>query len=86
MLTDIQIKNAKAEDKVYYLPDFGGLRLAIEPTGSKIWQHRFRIYINGKEKGRIRNGGYYPTMSIKEAREWSDNNNELLSQGITPPK
>jgi hypothetical protein len=36
MLTDIQIKNAKAEDKVYYLPDFGGLRLAIEPTGSKI--------------------------------------------------
>ena len=25
-------------------------------------------------------------MSIKEARAWRDNNNELLSQGITPPK
>ena len=39
-----------------------------------------------KRKEKIRRGGHYPSMSIKEARAWRDNNNELLAQGITPPK
>ena len=82
MLTDIQIKNAKAKKKVWYLPDFDSLRLAIYPTGRKTWQHRFRM----KAKPYIRTAADYPIMSIKEARAWRDNNNELRSQGITPPK
>ena len=86
MLTDIQIKNAKPKEKPYPIPDFGNLSLVIMPTDHKIWQHRFSIYLNGKRKEKIRRGGHYPTMSIKEARVWRDNNNELLSQGITPPK
>mgnify|MGYP006420995537 FL=1 len=82
MLTDIQIKNARAKEKVWYLADFDSLRLAIYPTGRKTWQHRFRM----KAKPYIRTGADYPTMSIKEARSWRDNNNELRSQGILPPK
>ena len=82
MLTDIQIKNAKAKKKVWYLPDFDSLRLAIYPTGRKTWQHRFRM----KAKPYIRTAADYPIMSIKEARVWRDNNNELRSQGILPPK
>jgi integrase len=82
MLTDIQIKNAKAKKKVWYLPDFDSLRLAIYPTGRKTWQHRFRM----KAKPYIRTAADYPIMSIKEARAWRDNNNELRSQGILPPK
>ena len=86
MLTDIQIKNAKPKEKPYSISDFGNLSIVIMPTNHKIWQHRFSIYPNGKRKEKIRRGGQYPTMSIKEARAWRDNNNELLSQGITPPK
>mgnify|MGYP000529988585 CR=1 FL=1 len=86
MLTDIQIKNAKPKEKPYSISDFGNLSIVIMPTDHKIWQHRFSIYPNGKRNEKIRRGGQYPTMSIKEARAWRDNNNELLSQGITPPK
>jgi len=86
MLTDIQIKNAKPKEKPYSISDFGNLSIVIMPTNHKIWQHRFSIYPNGKRNEKIRRGGQYPTMSIKEARTWRDNNNELLSQGITPSK
>ena len=86
MLTDIQIKNAKPKDKDYPISDFGNLSIVIKTTGSKIWQHRFSIYPNGKRKEVIRRGGEYPSMSIKDARVWRDNNKELISQGITPPK
>ncbi len=86
MLTDIQIKNAKPKEKPYSISDFGNLSIVIMPTNHKIWQHRFSIYPNGKRNEKIRRGGQYPTMSIKEARAWRDNNNELLSQGITPSK
>jgi integrase len=86
MLTDIQIKNAKPSDKSYPLKDFGNLSIIIYPSKAKIWQHRFSIKVNGKRKEKNRRGGAYPSMSIKEARAWRDNNNELLAQGIIPPK
>ena len=86
MLTDIQIKNAKPSDKSYPLKDFGNLSIIIYPSKAKIWQHRFSIKVDGKRKEKNRRGGAYPSMSIKEARAWRDNNNELLSEGITPPK
>ena len=86
MLTDIQIKNAKPQEKDYPISDFGNLSIVIKTTGSKIWQHRFSIYPNGKRKEVIRRGGEYPSMSIKDARAWRDSNKELISQGITPPK
>ena len=86
MLTDIQIKNAKPSDKPYPLKDFANLSIVIYPSKSKIWQHRFSMYPNGKRKEIVRRGGEYPSMSIKEARAWRDTNNELVSKGITPPK
>ena len=73
MLTDIQIKNAKPQDKDYPIKDSGNLSIVITTTGSKIWQHRFSIYPNGKRKEVIRRGGEYPFISIKEARAWRDN-------------
>ena len=86
MLTDIQIKNARPKEKDYPIKDFGNLSIVITTSGSKIWQHRFSIYPHGKRKEVIRRGGEYPSVSIKEARAWRDNNKELISQGITPPK
>ena len=86
MLTDIQIKNAKPSDKPYPLKDFGNLSIIIYPSNAKIWQHRFSIKVDAKRREKNRRGGVYPAMSIKQARAWRDNNNELLSEGITPPK
>jgi integrase len=86
MLTDIQIKNAKPQNNDYLIKDSGNLSIVITPSGSKIWQHRFSIYPNGKRKEVIRRGGEYPSMSMKDARAWRDNNKELISKGITPPK
>ena len=86
MLTDIQIKNAKPSDKSYPLKDFGNLSIIIYPSNAKIWQHRFSIKVDAKRREKNRRGGVYPAMSIKQARAWRDNNNELLAQGIIPPK
>jgi len=86
MLTDIQIKNAKPSDKSYPIKDFGNLSIIIYPSKAKIWQHRFSIKVDGKRREKNRRGGTYPSMSIKQARAWRDSNNELLAQGIIPPK
>ena len=51
MLTNTEVKNLKIKQKVYYVKDSHGLRLQINPCGSKIWQHRFRI--EGKQKIRM---------------------------------
>lgn len=82
MVTNTEIKNLKIQEEIYYVKDSGGLRLQINPCGSKIFQHRFRI--EGKQK--IRNGGGYPETSLQEARQWRGENKRLIKQGITPPK
>jgi hypothetical protein len=47
MLTDTEIKKAKAKDKSYKLTDSNGLLLEITPNGKKRWRYRYRI--DGKE-------------------------------------
>lgn len=80
IIKDIQVKNAKAKDKVYYLNDGGGLRLKVDITGSKIWEFRFTI--NGKT--RKTTFKTYPTVSLKEAREKRQEFQELLNKKIDP--
>ena len=50
LLTTKAIENAKKEDEQYFLKDGGGLRVAVNPTGSKIFQHRIRWKLKGKWK------------------------------------
>jgi hypothetical protein len=47
-LTDTLIRNAKSADKRQTLFDGGGLYLAINPNGGKLWRFKYRI--GGKEK------------------------------------
>ncbi len=47
MLTDTEIKKAKAKKKSYKLTDGNGLVLEITPNGKKRWRYRYRI--DGKE-------------------------------------
>jgi integrase len=86
MLTTTSIKNARAQSKEYFLKDTHGLRVAVQPSGSKIFQHRFRIKEDGKLKAKIRNGGHFAEISLQEARQWRDENNRLRKEGIIPPK
>ena len=64
-LTDVLVKNTKATNRRQTLFDGGGLYLAIEPSGSRLWRMKYRF--NGKEK--LLSFGKYPDVSLKEARE-----------------
>ena len=64
VLTEIQIKSAKATGKAYRLSDGGGLELYVSPNGEKSW--RLRVRRNGKDTSKKL--GNYPDVSLKEAR------------------
>ena len=43
MLTDAQIRKAKAATKPYKLTDEGGLHLYVTPAGGKLWRLRYEF-------------------------------------------
>lgn len=79
-LTDTKCKNAKPARKTVKLSDSKGLYLEVTPSGSKYWRLKYRI--NGKEK-RL-SIGVYPSVTLKEAREATDDAKKLISVGIDP--
>ena len=79
-LTDTTIKTVKPTDKVQKLFDGGGLFIAINPNGSKLWRLKYRIL--NKEKLLVI--GAYPETSLKEARKRRDEAKEQLAKGIDP--
>jgi integrase len=86
LLTTKAIENAKKEDEQYFLKDGGGLRVCVKPTGSKTFQHRIRVKQKDKWREVIRTLGRFPKHSLKEARDWKDQNNDFKTQGLLPPK
>lgn len=80
ILQDIQLRKAKIKDKEYFLNDGGGLRIAIKPNGSKVWE--FRYTLNGQRKKT--SFKTYPTVSLKEARTKRQEYQELINKGIDP--
>ena len=69
MLTDLKIKQAKLEAKLYRLYDQGGLYLEVSPKGQKYWRYKFRINVGGERKEKRLAIGVYPEVSLKAARE-----------------
>ena len=47
-LSELQIRNAKSQEKQITLFDGGGLYLLITPTGGKLWRLKYSLF--GKEK------------------------------------
>lgn len=86
-LTNTQIRNAKAKDKVYKLFDGEGLYLEVTPKGAKYWRMKYRFA--GKEK-RLSFGVYYDNpknvkhVSLKDARRKRDDARALLHEGNDP--
>ena len=79
-LSDLTVRQAKAADKAYSLPDTDGLGLVVAPTGGKSWHLRY--YWLGKQK-RISLGNY-PEIGLREARTLRAEARALLAKGINP--
>lgn len=80
MLTTIQVKSAKAQERAYKLADSGGLYLLVQPNGSKLWRYKFRVGgIEGKQSF-----GAFPEVSLAEARGLHGDSRRLVAQGINP--
>lgn len=79
-LSDLMVRQARAADKTYNLPDTDGLGLVVAPTGGKSWHLRY--YWLGKQK-RISLGNY-PEVCLREARALRDEARALLAKGINP--
>lgn len=83
-LTDLSIKNAKAEEYVTRMYDKAsrGLHLVIAPTGTKTFALRFTSPISGKRRAMTL--GQYPEMSLADARVEVQNIRKLIRYGIDP--
>jgi integrase len=79
-LSDVQIRNAKGADRPYKLSDFDGLFLLVKPSGSRLWQMKYRF--DGKEK--LLSCGAYPAVSLVQARTRRDDARALLADGTDP--
>lgn len=80
MLTNTEIKNAKAKEKPYKMADSQGLYLLVRPNGSKHWHLKYRV--GGKE--RKLSFGAYPEVSLADARQAKDAARAELRSGIDP--
>lgn len=79
-LTDTAIRNAKPAAKPVKMFDGGGLYLLVQPTGGKLWRHKYRF--GGTEK--LLSLGAYPQIGLKDARARRDEARELLAKGVDP--
>lgn len=79
-LSDTAIKNAKAKEAAYKLPDEKGMFLLVNPNGSKYFRLKYRI--DGKEK--LLALGVYPETSLKQARDKHDEARQKLADGMAP--
>ena len=79
-LSDVQIRNLRPKDKQYKVSDFEGLYVLVKPSGSRLWQMKYRYF--GKE--RLLSLGAYPAVSLAQARKLKDEARALLAKGIDP--
>lgn len=81
ILTELQVKNAKARAVKYTMAAGGGLTLLVMPDGSKYWRLRYRI---GGHQKMISVGRPYPQTSLKQALAQAAAFRALLADGIDP--
>lgn len=79
-LNDKAAAALKAAEKDFKVSDGDGLFMLVKTNGSKLWRLKYRF--GGKEK--LLSLGQYPTVSLKQAREWALDARKLLAGGIDP--
>lgn len=80
LLTDIQIRRSKPQEKPYTLNDGQGLSLLINTDGSKGWRFRYRY----AGKAKLMSFGTYPLITLAEAREKRCEARKQVANGIDP--
>jgi len=80
LLSDIQIKRAKPQDKPYTPNDGTGLSLLVDVNCAKGWCFRYRFV--GKPK--MISFGVYGEVSLAEARRRREEARAMLAKGINP--
>jgi hypothetical protein len=63
MLTDVQIRKAKATDRPYKLTDGDGLHVYVTPPGGKLWRLRYEF----DRKKKLLSIGPYPSAGVRSA-------------------
>ena len=79
-LSDLTVRQAKAADKAYSLPDTDGLGLVVAPTAGKSWHLRY-YWLDKQKRISLSN---YPEIGLREARTLRDEARALLAKGINP--
>lgn len=79
-LSAVEVKNAKAGDKIKRLPDGYGLVLEIRPNSSKYWRYNYRFA--GKQKTLAL--GTYPEVTLAKARAAHEVAYEQVADNIDP--
>jgi hypothetical protein len=80
VLTNLAIRAAKPRAKPYKLSDGGGLYVAVQPNGTKLWRFKYRFF--GKEK--VLSFGPYPAIPLATARQKHNEAKRLLLSGTDP--
>ena len=79
-LSENKIKSAKPKEKVYKIADGHGLSIEIRPTGKKVFLKTYRL--NGKPKKET--VGFFPDVSLRQARDRALEVNDILAEGGDP--
>src|SRR5689334_18251832 len=79
-LSDVQIRNAAAGDKVRKLTDGDGLYLVVTDKGSKLWRMDYRF----QGRRNTLSFGKYPTIGLAAARSRRDAARLKIASGIDP--
>ncbi|WP_229436880.1 MULTISPECIES: integrase arm-type DNA-binding domain-containing protein [Neisseria] len=81
-LTLAQVKAARAKDKVYKLPDGGGLALWVLPSGKKSWRIQFKRPDDGRADTLTL--GMFPKFGLADARTWREEVLRKIAAGENP--
>lgn len=81
-LTDRTIQNLKPSEKKTKHTDGGGMSLVVLPSGSKVWQLKYRSPLDDKEK--VESFGQWPIVTLAMARARREESKRLIVQGIDP--
>ena len=79
-LTDTAIKKAKPGANPIKLSDGRGMYLLVTESGSKLWRWKYRA--DGKEK--VMALGFYPDVSLAQARDAMGAARKVLAEGSDP--
>ncbi len=79
-LNDLQVRKLKPKDTSFKKSVGKGLAIQVQPNGAKYWRFSYRF----AKKQKTLALGVYPEISLKEAKEKTDEARKMIRDGIDP--